>query len=61
MGDASMELPLPLVPVHTRTERRLFNQMMLKATVAVLGLKQLALTWVSSVVGATSTPSTRRT
>jgi hypothetical protein len=27
-----MELPLPLVPVHTRTERRLFNQMMLRAT-----------------------------
>ena len=46
-----MELPLPLVPVHTRTERRLFNQMMLRATVAVLGLKQLALTWVSSVDG----------
>ena len=41
-----MELPLPLVPVHTRTERRLFNQMMLRATVAVLGLKQLALTWL---------------
>jgi len=49
VGDASMELPLPLVPVHTRTERRLLNQMMLRATEAVLGLKQLALTWVSSV------------
>ena len=49
VGDASMELPLPLVPVHTRTERRLFNQMMLRATEAVLGLKQLALTWFSSV------------
>ena len=46
-----MELPLPLVPVHTRTERRLFNQMMLRATEAVLGLKQLALTWCSSVDG----------
>ena len=48
---ASMELPLPLVTVHTRTERRLFNTIMGNTAEAVLGLKQMALTWVSSVDG----------
>ena len=46
-----MELPLPLVPVHTRAERRLFNKMMGKTTEAVPNFKQMALTWCSSVDG----------
>ena len=48
---ASMELPLPLVPVHTRAERRLFNRMMLKTTKEKPDFKQMALTWCSSVDG----------
>ena len=51
MGNASMEQPLPLVPVHTRTERRLLNTIMGNTAEAVPNFKQMALTWVSSVDG----------
>jgi hypothetical protein len=51
VGNASMELPLPLVTVHTRTERRLLNTIMGNTAEAVPDFKQLALTWVSSVDG----------